>query len=196
MSSRKAPHDPEKLRAILQTALRLFNTQGYDATPVPLIAKEAEVGTGTIYRYFESKEELVNSLFQHCKNQLNEALLRDFEKHRTFEDQFRHYCARTLQFALDFPAEFAFLELHNHEPYLNAPSRKVDDAIYGQVILFLEAGKRAGLLRDLPAALMLALVLGSITGAFKDPHVVLKKDQAPAIVEACWAMVRRADGSV
>ena len=40
-----------------------FAERGYDGTTIPMIAEKAKVGAGTIYRYFENKEALVNSLF-------------------------------------------------------------------------------------------------------------------------------------
>ncbi|MEQ9367019.1 MAG: helix-turn-helix domain-containing protein, partial [Leptospirales bacterium] len=52
-----------KAQAILDASLELFAEKGYDGTAVPLIAEKAGVGAGTIYRYFESKEVLVNILY-------------------------------------------------------------------------------------------------------------------------------------
>ncbi|MCW7461137.1 helix-turn-helix domain-containing protein [Leptospira limi] len=52
-----------KSEEILSAALELFTAKGFDGTAVPLIAERANVAAGTIYRYFASKEELVNSLF-------------------------------------------------------------------------------------------------------------------------------------
>lgn len=43
---------------LLDTALALFQEQGYDATRMEQIAESAGVGTSTLYRYFPSKELL------------------------------------------------------------------------------------------------------------------------------------------
>lgn len=48
----------DKREAILAAALDLFAERTFEGTPVPLIAERAGVATGTIYRYFESKETL------------------------------------------------------------------------------------------------------------------------------------------
>lgn len=45
--------------AIQQHALRLFQTQGYDATTVEQIAEAAEVSPSTFFRYFPTKEDVV-----------------------------------------------------------------------------------------------------------------------------------------
>jgi len=46
---------------ILDTAVRLFTTQGYDETTTSQIAQEAGVSQRTLFRYFGTKEDLVFS---------------------------------------------------------------------------------------------------------------------------------------
>ncbi|MBO8187604.1 TetR/AcrR family transcriptional regulator [Streptomyces spirodelae] len=46
-------------QAVRRTAYRLFEEQGYDATPVDQIAAEAEVSPSTVFRYFPTKEDIV-----------------------------------------------------------------------------------------------------------------------------------------
>jgi AcrR family transcriptional regulator len=45
--------------AIRETAMRLFEEQGYSATTVDQIAEEAEVSQSTFFRYFPTKEDVV-----------------------------------------------------------------------------------------------------------------------------------------
>lgn len=45
--------------AIIAAALNLFVTNGYHATSISMIAKEAGIATGLMYHYFKSKEELL-----------------------------------------------------------------------------------------------------------------------------------------
>ena len=47
--------------AILAAAARLFSRQGYDATTMQEIAALADVGIGTVYGYFPSKEEVLRT---------------------------------------------------------------------------------------------------------------------------------------
>jgi TetR/AcrR family transcriptional regulator, transcriptional repressor for nem operon len=49
---------PTKLR-ILEVAFRLFHEQGYHATGVSTILREAGVNSGSLYHYFDSKEDLL-----------------------------------------------------------------------------------------------------------------------------------------
>lgn len=49
---------------ILDVALKLFQRFGYQKTTVEEIAREAQIGKGTVYLYFSSKEEILLTLIQ------------------------------------------------------------------------------------------------------------------------------------
>ncbi len=53
----------DKRAAILDAALKTFVKRGYPATKVAEIATEAGVAEGTLYNYFQSKEDLLLALF-------------------------------------------------------------------------------------------------------------------------------------
>jgi len=63
MSSTRAKAVPERRRAILDAAVRVFARQGFHACRVSDIADEAGVAYGLLYHYFPSKEEVLNTLF-------------------------------------------------------------------------------------------------------------------------------------
>lgn len=45
--------------SIVDAALSLYETQGYDVTTMEEIAAAAEVGTSTLYRYFPTKDQIL-----------------------------------------------------------------------------------------------------------------------------------------
>ena len=53
----------DKRRQILDAAVRVFARQGFHSCRVSDIADEAGVAYGLVYHYFESKEEILNTLF-------------------------------------------------------------------------------------------------------------------------------------
>jgi AcrR family transcriptional regulator len=57
-----AGHDSRKRQQILDGARRLFLAEGFDAASMGEIAREAGVSKGTLYVYFDSKEELFAEL--------------------------------------------------------------------------------------------------------------------------------------
>ena len=54
----------EKYDAIIEAAVKVFAQYGYYGAQVTRIAREAGVADGTIYLYFENKEDILISLFQ------------------------------------------------------------------------------------------------------------------------------------
>ncbi|MBP1949673.1 TetR/AcrR family transcriptional regulator [Virgibacillus litoralis] len=52
------PRSSEKRNKIFQAGLRLFAQNGYSKTTIKDIAAEANVSFGTVFTYFENKEEL------------------------------------------------------------------------------------------------------------------------------------------
>ncbi|MBP1806022.1 TetR/AcrR family transcriptional regulator [Rubellimicrobium aerolatum] len=65
-----AGEDPAKRDQILEGARRVFMEQGYDVASMNDICRAAGVSKGTIYVYFENKEELFVSLIERERDRL------------------------------------------------------------------------------------------------------------------------------
>ncbi|MGD6817749.1 TetR/AcrR family transcriptional regulator [Metabacillus sp. 84] len=53
----------DRKRLIIDAATKSFTQFGYKATTMDLVAKQANVGKGTIYTFFKNKEELFDEIF-------------------------------------------------------------------------------------------------------------------------------------
>ena len=58
-----SPKAEQTRRAIVDSAMRLFRTKGYDKATMRSIATEAGVSLGNAYYYFGSKEHLVQAFY-------------------------------------------------------------------------------------------------------------------------------------
>jgi AcrR family transcriptional regulator len=58
VKDRKARERARREREILEAALELFRRDDWEAVTIEQIARAAEVGKGTIYKHFETKDEL------------------------------------------------------------------------------------------------------------------------------------------
>jgi TetR/AcrR family transcriptional regulator, fatty acid metabolism regulator protein len=58
-----AETEPEKRRAILHAAVRVFAEKGYHGCRIADVARSAQVAYGLVYHYFRNKEELLESVF-------------------------------------------------------------------------------------------------------------------------------------
>src|SRR5438874_12310173 len=59
---------------MLDVAARLFGTQHFHEVRMDDVATEAGVGKGTIYRYFEDKDELYLALLDRAGSRLSERM--------------------------------------------------------------------------------------------------------------------------
>lgn len=66
--------DPVKRGQILDGAHRVFMKVGYDAASMNDVTREAGVSKGTIYVYFQSKEELFAALIERAKGLFTESV--------------------------------------------------------------------------------------------------------------------------
>lgn len=60
--SRREEKKQNSRKAITQAAVRLFSEKGYRETSIADIMREADLGIGTFYNYFHSKEDVLKSL--------------------------------------------------------------------------------------------------------------------------------------
>jgi AcrR family transcriptional regulator len=50
--------------AIIEAASSLFHAQGYENTPIQQIAERADTGVGTLYGYFDSKDQILREVLR------------------------------------------------------------------------------------------------------------------------------------
>jgi AcrR family transcriptional regulator len=183
----------DKREAILAAALELFAVRGFHGTPVPLIAERAQVGAGTLYRYFESKEAIVNELYREKKRQLALALLGDLPLGAPTRQVFHEVWVRLGRFAADHADVLAFLELHHHDDYLDEQSRQVERDALQPLKLFVEDAQEKQIVKPgLPEVLM-ACVWGAFVGVVRAAKMgLIPLQPAMEVAEGCmWEAIRR-----
>jgi AcrR family transcriptional regulator len=161
---------------------------------VPDIAKLASVGAGTIYRYFEGKEALVNALYQHHKTELSHALLAGFDPSASPRASFHHFWNAAMGFAQKSERAFQFLELHHHAPYLDATSHALEEELLAMAHAFIEAARARQVFKDVPAPVLLAIVWGAFRGVIQggcERRIDLTKKVIAQAEECVWEAIRR-----
>jgi AcrR family transcriptional regulator len=186
--------DSGKREAILQAALELFAERGFHGTAVPLVAEKAKVGAGTIYRYFQSKEHLVNVLYQREKRRMLEALLDDFPFTKAPREQFRVFFRRAVAFAQGRPLSIRFLELHHHAPYLDGASRELEEHGMQMMLGSVHAAVLQEAMKDLPPMILVSVVWGVFLGllrAWSEGRLDLTESEIQQAEQCAWEAVRR-----
>lgn len=185
---------PKKRSAILMAGLDLFAELGFHGTTIPALAARAHVGTGTFYRYFPSKEALVNELYQFWKGEYAHVLLDKVGFDRsTARALFHELWTRLRAFASNNPKVLDFLELHRHGSYLDEESRRVERGILLRLRSFVEEAQRNQVLRRASAPVLVAVVWGAFNGLFRagtDGYLKLDQKTFDEAEEAVWSAIR------
>lgn len=182
-----------KRELILQAALELFTERGFHGTAIPLVAEKAGVGAGTIYRYFPSKEALVNTLYRDWKEFQIRKIKGEAVEDTSLRAQFRIYWNRMIRFALDHPTAFSFLMLHFHAPYLDEDSLALEESGRQALLAFFNECRRQQVVKDLPSDFLGSLVWGTYVGFIKGGRTgvfPLNQEMIDKAEECCWEAIR------
>ncbi|MFH0793569.1 MAG: TetR/AcrR family transcriptional regulator [bacterium] len=183
----------DKGESILAAALELFAHKGFYGTVMPEVAELAGVGAGTIYRHFESKEALVNALYQRWKGVWLETLMKDYPHEAPPQERFKVFWGRATRFVRDYPLAFKFLELHHHAPYLDEASRALNEKGCEAGRVFFEEAERLRITKPYPPWLMLAMTWGMLVGLVKANQaggLELTDEVLEQAERCCWDAIR------
>jgi AcrR family transcriptional regulator len=179
---------------LVDAAIKLFAERTYAATPVPLVAAEAGVGTGTLYRYFPSKEALGNAAFQRAKGRFLEGVAAIGGEYADPRELFSAWWGALFRFAAEHPDEFAFLEHQQHAGYLDAESHALAAQVDEAAAAVLRDAQANGEVRDGDPTLLVALVFGAFIGIDRQARAGLLAldDHTRAATEPIvWALLRK-----
>jgi AcrR family transcriptional regulator len=184
----------EKREAILDAALDLFSERGFYGTAVPPLAEKAKVATGSIYRYFENKEAIVNALYRREKQLLGKALLEAFPFDAPPRDQFHFFWTAAMKYARRHPKGLAFLELHHHQSYLDESCRALEAEILAPAYAFFAMTAEKKVTKAYPPVVLGSIVWGAFVGMVRagwEKRIHLD-DEAIEQGENCvWEAIRR-----
>lgn len=146
----------EKRTAILKATLHMVSEHGFHDAPMAKIADAADVGAGTIYRYFENKDDLINELFLELKKEISQAMLAGFDPDAPLEEQYRTFWYNTINFCLDNPDEMSFIEQYHNSPYLTPETEELTMHYLAPLLKAIQKGVEDGLLKPLPFEMLSA----------------------------------------
>jgi len=96
-------------KKLKKAALDVFAEKSVDAATVEEITDKADVGKGTLYQYFEDKEEIVVTLIEDAVNHLIERIRSYDPAPETLEGMLEHLLNAHYGFSVDSREEFLLL---------------------------------------------------------------------------------------
>ncbi|HZS58928.1 MAG TPA: TetR/AcrR family transcriptional regulator [Gemmatimonadaceae bacterium] len=150
----------DKREAIEDAALALFVEQGFHGTTVPEIARRAGVGTGTLYLYHASKDELLNALLLRWCRTLALGLAGATVGADTPRAVFAGFWKAAVDFSEAYPEAWAFMMQFHDSPYIAEETRQEMASIKAPVVAMFCAGVEQGVFKPLPPELLHAVCVG------------------------------------
>ena len=152
---------------ILEAALKLIAERGYYGVSIPDIARVAGMATGTIYRYFASKEALINELFIESKQLFRQYLFSNIQPGVSFEEVFFSVWKSMTLFAVQEPERLRFIAEHYHGSYLGQEAVEIVTQFEGEVQGVLETFIKVQKLTAIDAESAISIVFGSFHELFR-----------------------------
>lgn len=184
-----------KRERILETAVELFYSRGFENTTLDAVADELDVRKPYIYSYFESKQEL---LAQICEKGVGEALstvMKIIDQEGPPTGHLRAICEATVVTVIRFQKHNVIWAreeknlLPKHAAKLNRMRRKFDDGLHR----VLEAGQKSGEFRIADTRLATLAIGGLCTSVqvwYREGGRLKPADVAAGLADLAMTMVQ------
>lgn len=169
--------DVNKRDQIFQAALRLFNANGYDKTPTAQIAAEANVATGTLFHYFSTKEELINSLYLHCKESLVTCILQGVDEEKSYRAKFKRAYVNMMYWGVTCYEEFLFFHQFSNSPNILESTHEEGQFRFQSIIALIREGVEQEILKAMDPEFLVNALFGLIS------YNILYIMQKPSLLE-------------
>lgn len=149
---------PERRRQILDSAKRVFARRGYHDTNISHICEDLRIARGTLYQYFQSKQDVFSAVVQDMLDRLRDAIAAEpaidipagFKP--TPEQSMRYAAAslhRILEAVFEDEASLRILvrEAIGLDVGIDKILRAIDDLVVDRCAADLAAAQRAGIVR-------------------------------------------------
>src|ERR1700732_3611180 len=173
------PKSEDKRNAILEAATRLFAERGLAAAPTSEISNWAGVAEGTLFTYFRTKDDLINSLYREIKLELADAMMSDFPRKKNVRTRLRHVWDRYVKWGIANPKQRKVLAQLQVSEILTKESKDAGGAPFVEFqAMIRDAMEQRRFRNDLPAELisksLAALVEATIELTLSNPSKATK----------------------
>jgi len=199
MASGKGPagatrrHAPdEKRKRILDCALAVFTERGFHQITMDEIAAESGVAKGTVYRYFKSKEDLLDQLLVSTSQMIVQRFSKTFSGSQNVLDEIEVFIVDWLQFISDNHALYRLIQAEGIIPHSGRRAKFYEYLMSNfpmakERIVALNA---AGELKMVSFSTVAYGILGFIDGVvnkwFRAGMSYPLRDEAPVILEVLF----------
>ena len=190
---------PEKRRALLDGALRLFLERGLGASTLDVVCKELGISRSSFYHLFPSKEAVAVELFQEAIEEIHSQIAQAVAATDTAKAGLQAIVATYLLWFRANPERGALVWkvidcelLAQHIEPVRAQQREFAE----QLLAWLAPYQARGEIRQLPGAVVAALVIGPARDFVRSsPRPPVYEQALQVLPEAAWRVLRADPGT-
>jgi len=179
---------------ILLATRDLVFEQGLQDVTMSQVAQRAQVGMGTIYNYFPSKEDLVFCLFSEINAAMTEHILQGYDQTQPVVVRVLYLLSSMVRYGLHHPREFLLTNQLAMVPFIRERAKGDVKALAVAFDQLLSDAQQQHLLKAMSPAVMWVLVSGAMKGLV-EAHMIQQIHLDQATIEqamsACWDAIKR-----
>lgn len=186
----------DKRDRILQATLELIAENGFHGSPTANIAKMAGVAEGTIYRYFENKDLLIQAVYKDCEARSLAFISEGYPSGASIRERFFYLGKRFILFNTVNVLVYKFIVQFHYSPYAStvriakySAGADINDIINN---LFRE-GIVCKIIKDLPLNVLFNLSIRPLVATIRDLNdgfTEQDENLIDAVINACWDAVK------
>lgn len=183
-----------KREDIIDATLDLIDEIGLQSVTIAQIIKRAQVGSGTLFNYFSTKDDLVNEVYREARNRMGWSLMANYDKETSIYERFKCLQLNRIRFGMAFRKEFLFIESYSYSPYILPEIRNMDDSGAAmETVEVIKAGQRQGIIKEMDPYLCHQFVHGIIVSVVKGYFIhkyPMDEVYVQQTIEACWKAIK------
>jgi AcrR family transcriptional regulator len=162
------PKSEDKRNAILSAATRVFAERGLADAPTSEISKRAGIAEGTLFTYFKTKDDLINSLYRETKLELADAMMSDFPRKKGIRAKLEKVWTGYVNWGVANPEERKVMSQLQVSDILTQESRDAGMAPFAELKTMTREAIEQRILRDDVPLDLISKALGALAEATMD----------------------------
>ncbi|KAB5490912.1 MULTISPECIES: TetR/AcrR family transcriptional regulator [Flagellimonas] len=179
----------DKKSRIIDAGLRLIEERGLHRTPMAMIAERADVGMGTVYKYFKDKEDIINAIYVRIKQEEAAIVFVNQAAHKDVKLAFFDYYSRMIDYFVNNPVRFNFISQYAFSPIINETTQKEAMSNFYPFDEMYQMGLDQDLFKEVDAQHLTYFVFSAIAGWLKSAfelNIELTKNYREVLVQMAW----------
>ncbi|KUO73006.1 MAG: hypothetical protein APF81_23930 [Desulfosporosinus sp. BRH_c37] len=184
--------DPMKIDRIKKAVMELMCDHGYNHMSISLISEKSGVSSGYLYRYYSSKDELIQDVTESNMENIRSALLFSSKPYATFYEYLYDFIDGLFQLTNSDPILGKFIAVSSQETNMPEWAEERKDIESGNLISdILRLGRETGEINEQYSREDIELVLSALPFRYilmefaKNQHKQFSKEEVLKIANLC-----------